>query len=585
MSTVKYRRARRVATIAVAVAALVASLGLSSAAFADTDAPSGQPVPIDDGLGRGQKALTREQPLSALQAAGVPSLAANEMFGVDIATSQTNIDLQAFAASGGQFAIIKMGGGNAADSPYVAPAYRTQLSRARAAGLHVGHYWMNGDRNGLTPAAAADYFVGHSDIQVGDVVALDIEAIDGVAAYTPAQAYQWIQRVRITYPGLKVLLYLNQSAANNQDWSQLIADGNPLWVAVWGANNGQPGARPQVRGWNDWAMWQYSSRGSVAGFAGAIDVDIAKSDVFSRYGWTPVDRLAGSDRFATAVAVSTRAFPSGGANVAYIASAISAPDALSATPAAAKEGGPVLLTYPDRVPDAVMTELRRLAPKKIKIVGGVQAVSTAAAAQLSAVAPVERYAGDDRFATSRAVAAAVFPKAGEAFVATGLDFADALTGSAAIAAAGPMLLVDGQAATADAATLATLKSASIGKVYVAGGTSSVSPGIQASLAAQIGIDHVTRLAGSDRFETAAAINAEFFKNTSPARIYLATGIDFADALTGGALAASQSAPLYLSRPNCIPGTTYDVLRYYPAKVVLLGGVNALNDSVARLTSC
>ncbi len=512
----------------------------------------------------------------------VPSLAADEMFGIDIATSQTNIDLQAFAAGGGKFAIIKMGGGNANDSPYVAPAYRTQLARARAAGLHVGHYWMNGDRNGLTPTAAADYFVAHSDVAVGDVVALDIEAIDGVAAYTPGQALQWIQRVRATYPGLKVLLYLNQSAVNNQDWSALIADGDPLWVAVWGANDGQPGARPQFRGWSDWAIWQYSSFGSVPGYAGAIDVDIAKSDVFSKYGWTPVDRLAGADRFATAVAVSQRGFPRG-AGVAYVASATSASDALAATPAAAKDGGPVLLTYTDSTPDTVMAELRRLAPKKIAIVGGELAVSAATAARLATIAPVQRYAGADRYETSRVVANQVFAAADKAFVATGLNFADALTGSAAIADSGPMLLVNGQVGSADAATLAILKTKR--DVYVAGGTSSVSSGFEASIAATVGADRVTRLAGTDRFETAVAINAEFFGSSTPSHIYLATGLDFADALTGGALAASQHAPLYLSQPNCIPATTWDILRRSPEKVVLLGGVNALSDSVARLTTC
>lgn len=332
-------------------------------------------------------------------------------------------------------------------------------------------------------------------------------------------------------------------------------------------------------------MWQYSSRGSVPGFAGAIDVDVAKSDVFSKYGWAPVDRLAGSDRFTTAVEVSKRAFPNGGAKVAYVANALSAPDALSAAPAAAKEGGPVLLSYPDAVPDSVLAELRRLKPQKIKIIGGEGAISAVPEAQLASIAPVERYAGQDRFATSRVVATAVFPAADKAFIATGLDFADALTGAAAISDAGPMILVNGQADSADDVTLGLLKRIGVKKVYIAGGTASVSAGIASSVTGDLGAANVTRLSGSDRYETAVAINAEFFKSMSPSTFYLATGTGFADALTGGALAALQHAPLYLSRPNCIPSSTYNVLRDKARSVVLLGGPGALDENVARLAPC
>jgi len=585
----KFWRSRSAGVLSAVVMALLAtSVGIAPAASADSDTPSGEPVAVEDGMGAELRAEEQQRRVAPapLGEASVPARADGQLFGIDIATSQTNIDLQAFKAAGGQFTIIKMGGGNASDSPYVAPAYRAQLARARAAGLLVGHYWMNGDKNGLTPTAAADYFVAQSDIRIGEVVALDIEAIDGVAAYTPAQAMEWIQRVQQSYPGLKVLIYLNQNAVNNGDWSAVANAGHPLWVAVWGSNNGAPNGSPQLtRNWSDWAMWQYSSRGVVAGFSGAVDVNLAKADTFTRNGWAPVDRLAGSDRFGTAVAVSQRAFPRGNAGVAYVANALSAPDALSAAPAAAKENGPVLLTLADAVPEAVMTELRRLKPKTIKVVGGEQAVSAAALAQLSTVAPVVRYAGDDRFATSLAVASEVFPAADKAFIATGLSFADALTGAAAISDAGPMLLVDGTAPTADAATLGRLAAMDVKSVYIAGGTVSVSQGIADGIGSQEGAGNVIRLAGSDRFETAVVINSEFFKDSSPATFYLATGSDFADALTGGALAALKHAPLYLSRQYCIPPTTNAVLRANASNVTLLGGVSVLNENVGRLLSC
>src|SRR5690606_37805008 len=56
-----------------------------------------------------------------------------------------------------------------------------------------------------------------------------------------------------------------------------------------------------------------------------------------------VGRLAGGSRYTTAVEISSHAYP-GGAPVVYVAFGGDYPDALSAAPAAVKEGGPLLLT-------------------------------------------------------------------------------------------------------------------------------------------------------------------------------------------------------------------------------------------------
>jgi hypothetical protein len=158
-------------------------------------------------------------------------------------------------------------------------------------------------------------------------------------------------------------------------------------------------------------------------------------------------RRFGADRYATAAAISASHFAPG-VPVVFVATGITFPDALAAGPAAARLGGPVLLVRQDTLPDATASELTRLAPKRIVVLGGEGAVSAGVLTALAAYASdVSRVAGADRYATAVATSQAAFgPSVPVVFIATGLDFPDALAGSAAGAKlGGPVLLVPGDA--------------------------------------------------------------------------------------------------------------------------------------------
>ena len=90
----------------------------------------------------------------------------------------------------------------------------------------------------------------------------------------------------------------------------------------------------------------------------------------------PVTRLGGADRYATAVAVSAATY-SPGVSVVYLASGTGFADALAGAPAAGMQAGPVLLVTPTSIPAVVATELTRLHPARIVILGGTGAVSAA----------------------------------------------------------------------------------------------------------------------------------------------------------------------------------------------------------------
>jgi putative cell wall-binding protein len=97
----------------------------------------------------------------------------------------------------------------------------------------------------------------------------------------------------------------------------------------------------------------------------------------------PVVRLAGADRFATAVAVSTAFFnlpPS-----VYLAIGANFPDALSAVPAAGRAGSPLLLVRGGSIPPIAAAELVRLHPPRVFIAGGTGVISDSVIAQIQAL--------------------------------------------------------------------------------------------------------------------------------------------------------------------------------------------------------
>ncbi len=300
---------------------------------------------------------------------------------------------------------------------------------------------------------------------------------------------------------------------------------------------------------------------------------------------TSADRIAGADRYQTAVLVSSAAFAPGVERV-FLASGIDYPDALSAAPIAAALGAPLLLTARDALPAVVVTELARLAPTaEVVIVGGTAVVSTAVESRLRQLGyTVSRVLGLDRYDTSRALITAHAAPSTTVYLATGRNFPDALAAAAAAGSvAAPVLLVDGSAATLDAPTLALLAARGVQSVLIAGGTAVVSSGIEQQL---LGLEYAAqRLAGLDRFGTAVAINQHAFPSAQ--RAFVATGAGFADALAGAVYAAVESAPLYSSSPVCLPvGTRADMLeRLQVERVTLLGGPGVLSARVQALDEC
>ncbi len=304
--------------------------------------------------------------------------------------------------------------------------------------------------------------------------------------------------------------------------------------------------------------------------------------------YIPDSRLAGPDRYGTAAAAAAR-YPAHQA-VVYVASGAQFADAATAAAIAGQQGAPLLLVQPTAIPAAISTQLTRLAPARIVVLGGTGAVSAGVFDQLKAyttptAGQVSRAAGADRYATAVDLAETTFTSPVDTVVVVdGQDFADAVS-AAPLAALdqGPVLYVqpDAVPSSVDDALLNVLKPTHI---VIVGGTAVVSDAVAGRLVATyLGGDasRLTRLGGADRYATAEQVALQVADGSSPAAVYVASGLSFPDALTGAALAASLGDPVLLAKPTTpLPaGTAAGMAAMKPQAVIVMGGSSALSDAV------
>lgn len=191
---------------------------------------------------------------------------------------------------------------------------------------------------------------------------------------------------------------------------------------------------------------------------------------------------------------------------------------------------------------------------------------------------VTRLFGANRYDTAVAISAATFsPGVPVAFIATGADYPDALAGGAAAAYLdGPLLLVTKD--TIPDGTRAELTRLAPGRIVVLGGSGAIGDSVVTDLAKHT-LGTVTRLAGLDRYATAAAISAATF-NVGVPFAFVAVGTNYPDALAGGPAAGLFDSPLLLVTETTIPSATVtELTRLKPALILVLGGTGAISDGV------
>lgn len=294
-----------------------------------------------------------------------------------------------------------------------------------------------------------------------------------------------------------------------------------------------------------------------------------------------LDRLSGSDRYATSVAVARAADRSAAAVVLVSGASGSMADALVAAPLALSQQAALMLTTKSALPATVATEISRRQVTRAVIVGGTGVISSQVEQALKnlGVTTMDRLAGQDRYATAALVSAAIAPRASEVLVASGEDasLVDGLGISGPAASLGePILLVNRSGIPQ--VTAAALSSLSVTSSIVVGGAGVVPDSVLAQLPSP------TRVSGANRYDTSAAVAAWAATRMASVHVLIASGEQghLADVLSGGQL---REISLYVNSDG-VPFAVQTWLTTDPAvqgsRVV--GGVAAVPDAVAGVVA-
>lgn len=318
----------------------------------------------------------------------------------------------------------------------------------------------------------------------------------------------------------------------------------------------------------------YSVKAVARNSAGISVASPASNTVIPK---APVQRIYGVDRFETSALVSRSVFAPG-VPVVYLTNGRTFPDALSGAAAAGKQKGPVLLSNTAGMPASITSELSRLKPAKIVLLGGTGALSSAVEkAARNYANSVVRIGGADRYDVAAAVSQLNFPAGvGVAYIASGTEFPDALAGAAAAASqGGPVLLSSPAGLTAKSKI--ELKRLNPKRIVVLGGTGAVPATVETQLRSYA--PTVVRYSGNDRYATSAAISAGTFA-PGVSNVYIVDGTGFPDALSTAAAAGALKGPVLLTTSQQLTNSVESELsRLKPAKVIVVGGPTAVTEGL------
>ncbi|RQD74339.1 MAG: hypothetical protein D5R97_08040 [Candidatus Syntrophonatronum acetioxidans] len=468
----------------------------------------------------------------------------------------------------------------------------------------IGHQWPlrmvpfyidRGDKPGeyMTPLlrAANTWSMGGGDLYFhfqGETTAGAREDGKNVIAFTDLNNDYLVGRARLYYVGDNIVeadIELNQGADYNLGGScpshQVDLESVALheighWLDLtdlYGTND-----REKV-------MYGYTEKGRVLRDLSWAERE-AVSELYPPRDKVPgdmVNRLAGQDRYQTALEVSQEIYPlERTADALVLAQGENFPDALAGVPLAHILNAPLLLVPPGDISPAspLYQEIDRVLErgKDIYLLGGEEAISLQVEESLNQYYSVKRLSGQDRFETAVEIARRVEEQPVEVFLVQGLDFPDALSvSSAASLLRAPVLLaLPGSLPQATRDYLEEHQE-HIRRIHVVGGEEALSPALARQLD-QYG--EVSRVAGRDRYETAALVAQRFF----PGSLYLtaASGEDFPDALAGGVLGAVYDAPMLLVKRENLPSATSQYVesrRGELDRVFLLGGEASVRRQV------
>lgn len=199
----------------------------------------------------------------------------NEVFGIDVSHYQGRIDWKKIAASGKKFAIMKCQ--YEAQSHRIDEEFEANYKGAGENGLARGVYIYIARASMQDPEADAQALLNHlkgRQLEYGIWLDLEDKSVDVKGkGYILDLAYRYINRFRAA--GYYVGIYCNRDWYNRLIHAQLKEDLD-FWIArypskdtgIYNANSSLKPSETQA------VAWQYSSKGSVPGIKGNVDLDV-----------------------------------------------------------------------------------------------------------------------------------------------------------------------------------------------------------------------------------------------------------------------------------------------------------------------
>ena len=203
--------------------------------------------------------------------------------------------------------------------------------------------------------------------------------------------------------------------------------------------------------------------------------------------------------------------------------------------------------------------------KKLTIAALVISFMIPAGVSSANVENVTRIAGEDRIATSIEISKAMFNESDNVVLASGFNFADALSaGQLAAALNAPLILSKDQLDSRTSDEIAKLKPKNI---YIVGGETALSSNIEESVKSVVNDINIERLKGNDRYETSVKVMEKTKEFVDAEYLLIASGKNFPDALSATSFMADHKALMVLSDGNSYPKSDL--------QEIAIGGVNQL----------
>lgn len=217
-------------------------------------------------------AVTGEQVIQGVKYTfnGDGSLNTGTVMGIDISKHNGNIDWNAVKNSGVQYVILRCGYRGSASGVLVEDQkFRSNIQGATAAGLKVGIYFFSQAVNEVEAVEEASMTLSLiKNYKITYPVYIDVESANGRAdgiskAARTSVINAFCQTIRNS--GYTPGLYANKNWLTEKINTGALG-GCKIWLA-------QYVAAPTYGG--RYEMWQYSSRGSIAGIKGNVDLNIS----------------------------------------------------------------------------------------------------------------------------------------------------------------------------------------------------------------------------------------------------------------------------------------------------------------------